>query len=90
MIQREIYLKQLIQAKDNGLPNVVTGIRRCGKSTLLKDLYISWLKENGVPEDHILFLSLDKDENAECLDPPLFWGSVSAHGAEVRIVAMCS
>ncbi len=69
MIQREIYLKQLIQAKDNGLPKVVTGIRRCGKSTLLKDLYTSWLKENGVPEDHILFLSLDKDENAECLDP---------------------
>lgn len=69
MIQREIYLKQLIRAKDNGLPKVVTGIRRCGKSTLLKDLYTSWLKENGVPEDHILFLSLDKDENAECLDP---------------------
>ena len=69
MIQKEIYLKQLIQAKDNGLPKVVTGIRRCGKSTLLKDLYTSWLKENGVPEDHILFLSLDKDENAECLDP---------------------
>lgn len=36
---------------------------------MLKDLYTSWLKENGVPEDHILFLSLDKDENAECLDP---------------------
>lgn len=69
MIQREIYLKQLIRAKDNGLPKVVTGIRRCGKSTLLKDLYTSWLKENGVPENHILFLSLDKDENVECLDP---------------------
>ena len=69
MIQREIYLKQLIRAKDNGLPKVVTGIRRCGKSTLLKDIYSSWLKENGGPEDHILFLSLDKDENAECLDP---------------------
>ena len=41
MIQREIYLKQLIRAKDNGLPKVVTGIRRCGKSTLIKDLYTS-------------------------------------------------
>ena len=51
--------KTIIRAKDNGLPKVVTGIRRCGKSTLLKDLYTSWLKENGVPEDHILFLSLD-------------------------------
>ena len=37
MISRDKYLKQLIDSKDNGFPKVITGIRRCGKSFLMKD-----------------------------------------------------
>ena len=39
MIKREKYLNQLIDSKDNGFPKVITGIRRCGKSFLLREIY---------------------------------------------------
>ena len=50
MIQRDIYLKKLIDFRDKDLIKIVTGIRRCGKSTLF-DIYINYLKEQGVQED---------------------------------------
>lgn len=43
MIKRPKYLKQLINDKDNGIPKVITGVRRCGKSSLLKDIYYEYL-----------------------------------------------
>lgn len=58
MIIRSTYLEQLKKWKDKKLIKVVTGIRRCGKSTLFQ-LYIDYLKESGVPEDHIIFLNLE-------------------------------
>ena len=48
MIERPKYLKQLIDAKENGFPKVITGIRRCGKSYLLKDIYKKYLLDNGI------------------------------------------
>ena len=45
MIGRIKYLNQLISTKNNGFPKVITGICRCGKSYLLKDIYIKYLKE---------------------------------------------
>ncbi len=44
MIQREKYLKELIKSENNGFPKVITGIRRCGKSYLLKEIYKNYLK----------------------------------------------
>lgn len=61
MIKRDIYLNQLIRSKNNGFPKVITGIRRCGKSFLIKEIFVNYLKENGVDENNILIVELDND-----------------------------
>lgn len=68
-IKREIYLQQLIQRKENGMIKVITGIRRCGKSFLLFNIFKKYLLENGVAEDHIIEIALDGIENEELRDP---------------------
>ena len=69
MIKRDKYLKLLISAGNNGFPKVITGVRRCGKSYLLKDIYKQYLLENGVNEDDIFVLELDDDKNSYYRDP---------------------
>ena len=69
MIERPKYLKQLIAAKENGFPKVITGIRRCGKSYLLTDIYKAYLLENGVKEEKIIILELDDDKNEKFRNP---------------------
>ena len=61
MIRRDKYLKQLIDSKDNGFPKVITGIRQCGKSFLLKDIYREYLISEGIEEGSIMLLELDDD-----------------------------
>ena len=61
MIERNEYLKELKNWKDKDLIKVVTGIRRCGKSTLF-ELFIDYLKKIGVKEDHIISLNLESPE----------------------------
>ena len=68
-IQRDRYLKQLIDRIDNGLIKVVTGIRRCGKSFLLFTLFTEYLKSVGVPGDHVIQVALDDDLNEKYRDP---------------------
>ena len=63
MINRNRYLQKLINKRENGLVKVITGIRRCGKSYLLFELYHRYLNETGVEDDHIIELALDDDEN---------------------------
>lgn len=58
MIERQEYLNQLIKFKDINLIKIVTGIRRCGKSTLF-DLYIDYLKKQGVSEKQIIKINLE-------------------------------
>lgn len=58
MIERNEYLKNLISFKDKNLIKVITGIRRCGKSTMF-ELYQSYLKENGVEEEQIITVNLE-------------------------------
>ena len=58
-IKRDKYLNALIDRKHNGLVKVVTGIRRCGKSYLLFNLFRDYLREAGVPDDHIITAQLD-------------------------------
>lgn len=65
MIERTEYLEQLKRFKDKDLIKVVTGIRRCGKSTLF-ELFINYLKETGVKDDQIIKINLeDADYNFE-------------------------
>ena len=58
MIERKEYLEKLIRFKDKDLIKVITGIRRCGKSTLF-DLYCNYLLENGIEEDQIIRINLE-------------------------------
>ena len=69
MIKRERYLKELIEAKGNGFPKVITGIRRCGKSYLLKEIYRSYLLEHDVEASEILNVELDDIVNAKYRNP---------------------
>ena len=69
MIRRDKYLQQLIQNRSNGFPKIITGIRRCGKSYLLKEIYGQYLIEQGTPEDCILIVELDDDRNIRYRDP---------------------
>ena len=69
MISREKYLKQLETARNNGFPKVITGIRRCGKSYLLKEIYKDYLIKDGVPEGNIISIDLDDDTNIQYRDP---------------------
>ena len=68
-IDRDLYLNQIIDRKENGLIKIITGIRRCGKSYLLFNLYYNYLLENGVSKDHIIKIALDDDDNKELRDP---------------------
>lgn len=61
MIERNEYLEELKKWKDKDLIKVITGIRRCGKSTLF-ELFIDYLKKIGVKEDHIITLNLESPE----------------------------
>ena len=61
-IKRDIYLNKLIARRDNGEVKVITGPRRSGKSWLLSHVYSDYLLEQGVPEDHIIALSFDQDD----------------------------
>ncbi len=68
-IQREIYLKRLVASKHNGLIKVVTGIRRSGKSYLLRVLFRNYLLAQGIQESHIIELDLENRRNKEYRDP---------------------
>ena len=69
-IQRETYLQQLISRKDNGEVKIITGPRRCGKSWLLNRIYKDYLLQSGIPEDNIIIVSFDMDdeENGDLTD----------------------
>lgn len=61
MIERNDYLDELKKWKDKDLIKVITGIRRCGKSTLF-ELYINYLRKIGIPDDHIISLNLESPD----------------------------
>lgn len=68
-IRRDIYLKKLINRMHNGMIKVVTGIRRSGKSYLLFVIFKDYLLSEGVDEDHIISIELDRLENKKYRNP---------------------
>ena len=64
-IKRETYLQKLIDRMDNGEVKIVTGPRRCGKSWLLKRIFRDYLLAKGVPEQNIIIVSFDLDDEEE-------------------------
>ena len=69
LIRRDIYLNKLIRRERNGLIKVVTGIRRCGKSFLLFELFHQHLLEQKIDEAHIIEIALDDRRNIALRDP---------------------
>lgn len=68
-IERNYYLNKLIEKRDNGRIKVITGIRRCGKSVLLFDIFGDYLKSMGVADDQLIQLKLDVAKNARYRNP---------------------
>ena len=77
-IQRDIYLKQLVDGMGNDMVKVVTGLRRCGKTYLLTTLFHEYLLSRGISEDHIIELALDVWANRELRKPDALFGYVNA------------
>lgn len=76
LVNRPEYLNQLVQNKDVDLIKIVTGIRRCGKSSLL-DLFHQYLLKNGVSEDHIVHMNLESLRYRDLTDYLSFYDYVS-------------
>lgn len=68
-IKRDLYLQQLIDSRGNGMIKIITGIRRSGKSYLLFNIFTSWLKSQGVDEQHIIQVNLEDRRNNKLRDP---------------------
>jgi hypothetical protein len=66
-IKRDYYLNKLLDAKNDGLIKVVTGIRRCGKSYLLNTIFYEYLLQNNISENHIIKIALDDSDNENLL-----------------------
>jgi len=69
MIERNVYLSKLISSKGNGFPKIITGVRRCGKSYLLKEIFKKHLLGEGVSEDNIIIVELDDLKNVKYRNP---------------------
>ncbi|MEG7280152.1 ATP-binding protein [Mesomycoplasma ovipneumoniae str. Black Butte] len=69
IIKRDFYLNQIIDKKENGRIKIITGIRRCGKSYLLFNLYRDYLLSSGIKENQIITIALDQIDNIEYRNP---------------------
>ena len=78
LINRQLYLEQLIQNRDVDLVKIVTGIRRCGKSSML-DLFHQYLVDDGVSEDNIIHMNLESLKYRSLVDYLSFYDYVSEH-----------
>ena len=77
-IQREKYLNDLIVRMGNGAIKVITGIRRCGKTYLVFTLFREYLRESGVPDDHVIEVALDDETNAGLRDAKALYDHLDA------------
>lgn len=69
IFERKKYLDELIAGRGNGLVKIITGVRRCGKSFLLFNIWHNWLLEQGVDENHIIEIQLDDFRNRKLRNP---------------------
>lgn len=69
IIKRDYYLKKIIDKRENGRIKIITGIRRCGKSYLLFNLYQEYLLSQGIKEEQIISIALDEIDNLEYRNP---------------------
>lgn len=75
-IKRDYYLNRLLNSRNNGMIKIVTGLRRCGKSFLLFNLFYDHLKKNGVDDAHIIKVDLEDRRNKELRNPDALLGYI--------------
>ena len=71
VFNRNLYLQKLISADGNGMIKIITGIRRCGKSFLLFELFKNYLLEQGIQADHIIQINLEDRRNKRLRNPDM-------------------
>ena len=82
-VHRDNYLAKLVERMNNGMVKVVTGIRRCGKTYLLFELFGDYLRnEAGVDDDHIIEVALDTNDNADLRVPSVLNDYLTARIAD--------
>ena len=81
-IERKKYLDELISLRHNGMIKVITGMRRCGKSYLLFELFASWLEKAGIASDHIIKVDLEDYKNREMRNPDNLYAFVESRIAD--------
>lgn len=84
-IGRDVYLDKLISKRHNGLIKVVTGMRRCGKSYLLFNLFKEYLVNEGVAENHIIEIAFDSFENKRYRDPEVLFPYIMEKMSDERM-----
>ena len=77
-IERKKYLDELISLRHNGMIKVVTGMRRCGKSYLLFEIFAAYLEENGIAPDHLIKVDLEDYKNREMRNPDNLYAYVES------------
>ena len=78
IIKRDFYLNQIIDRKHNGLIKIISGIRRCGKSFLLFELFKQHLLDNGVKESHIIATALDGYKQEQYQNPDVYYEYITS------------
>ena len=84
-IERTKYLNELVSLRNNGMIKVVTGMRRCGKSYLLFEIFTSYLKDDGVQEDHIISIDLENFKNRAMRNPENLYAYVESRITDSEI-----
>ncbi len=77
--ERKRYLQKLLSADGNGMIKIITGIRRCGKSFLLFEIFRNYLLSHGVKSNHIIGIALDDRENIRLLNPDRLLEYINRH-----------
>lgn len=77
-IERKKYLNELISLRHNGMIKVITGMRRCGKSYLLFELFTAFLNSNGIDSDHIIKVNLEDYKNRAMRNPDNLYAYVES------------
>ena len=85
VIRRDSYLDQLISGRHNGLIKIVTGLRRSGKSYLLFKLFSNYLKEQGIPEDHVIKVDLEDRRNMALRNPDALLAHIDSRMKDDRM-----
>ena len=78
-IERNIYLKRLVDSIGNGMIKIVTGVRRSGKSFLLFRLFVEWLQSQGIDDAHIIKVNLEDRLNKQLRDPDVLLNHIYSH-----------